>query len=335
MAKLTDNTVLLFYKDYETDRFFRGDRYLKRIVRPLYNRLHRGHKTSGIRVAYERLVKALALHGMDVRSNDYALARRNPRHPVGLFGYSHLLDGWKLPNPAVLGVGMYDHPRLAPRLMEDPRYRLYLVPSDWVRAMFEPYYGERCRVWFAGTDLAEWADTRGREKTTDVLVYDKIHWNRHSYEPEFLEPITASLARRGLRTETLRYGQHDHATYRAALARSRALLYLGEHETQGFAVQEALASNVPVLAWDNGFWLDPQREAYGLEPVRACSVPYFSGECGDRFRGLDEFDSTLDRFWARLGEYEPRRFVSRELSLRNSAELYMGYYREAGEAAAP
>ncbi|MDP9349749.1 MAG: hypothetical protein M3P24_11510 [Gemmatimonadota bacterium] len=331
MPKLGSDTVLLFYKDYETDKWIRGDRYLKQIIRPLYNRLHRRQKVTGFLVAYHLLVKALRQQGLDVRSNDYAAARRHPEHPVGLFGYPQQLDGWSLPNPAVLGPGLFDHPKLAPGLMEDPRNRFYVVTSEWVRRMFAPYYGDSCVVWFAGVDLKEWPDAREHPKDIDVLIYDKIHWDRGHYERELVRPIQDRLARDGVRTETIRYKQYDHGVYRQTLARSRSMLFLGEHETMGLAYQEALASNVPVLAWDNGYWLDPQRLLYEAEPVPASSVPYFSEGCGERFRDSGEFDAAFERFWSRLDSYEPRRFVAGELSQEKSAQLYMEYYRQAAQ----
>jgi hypothetical protein len=329
MSGLSDRTVLLFFRGFETDRWLPGDRYLKRIVRPLYNRFTRRQKITGFEMAFQLLAKALERRGYDVRRNAYGLARRNPGHPVGLFGYPHLLEGWDLPNPAVLGPGLYDHPTLAPELMRDERFRFYLVSSEWMRRMFAPFYGDACVLWFAGIDAEKWPDRRGERKDIDVLVYDKIRWERERYEPELLEPVLASLARRGLRTESVRYKEYDHAVYRELLGRSRAVLFLCEHETQGIAYQEALASNVPVLAWDNGFWLDPNRAKYEPEPVPASSVPYFSPECGERFRDAGEFEAALDRFWANLDRYEPRRYVTRELSLERSADAYMDYYTRA------
>jgi hypothetical protein len=326
---MNPRTVLLFFRDFESDRFVPGDRYLKRLVRPVYNLFNRRQKVTGFQMAFRLLVEALRRAGYDVRTNDYAAARRNPRHPVGLFGYPHLLEGWNLPNPAVLGPGLYDHPSLAPRLMEDERNRFYLVCSEWMRHMFGRHYGDSCVVWFNGIDAASWPDTRGHAKDVDVLVYDKIRWNRDHYEPALLDPVMESLARRGLRVETLRYKLYDHATYRDLLSRSRSMLFLCEHETQGLAYQEALASGVPVLAWDNGYWLDPNRADFEPDPVPASSIPYFSPECGDRFRDFSEFDAAFDRFWPRLAEYDPRAYVERELSLERSADLYMTYYAKA------
>ncbi len=322
-------TVLLFFRDHETDRFVPGDRYLKRVVRPLYNRLHTRQKVTGFQVAFRLLVRALRRAGCEVRVNDRNGARRNPTHPVGLFGYPALVEGWTLPNPAVLGPGLYDHPTLAPGLMDDPRFRSYLVSCEWMRRMFAPWYGDACRLWFAGMDLRAWPDAGRRGRDVDVLVYDKVRWRREAYGPALVEPVLEALARRGLRVETLRYQRHDQAAYRALLRRSRALLFLCEHETQGIAYQEALASNVPVLAWDNGFWLDPQRERFEPGPVPATSVPYFSPECGDTFRDAEEFEPVFDRFWSALDSFAPRAFVARELSLERSAALYLKHYRAA------
>src|SRR5262249_429032 len=152
---------------------------------------------------------------------------------------------------------LYDHPLLAPRLMEDPRFKTYLVLAQWTYDMFRPVYGEACICWHAGIDTEMWKDMSAEPKDIDFLIYDKIRWNQDRLAAELLEPARRSLEARGLRTQVVRYKYHDHFTYRRLLARSRAMLFLCEHETQGLAYQEALASNVPVLAWDNGFWLDP------------------------------------------------------------------------------
>lgn len=321
-----DSTVLLFYKEYERDTFFRNDRYLKRAIRPLYNKIRPDQAVSGFYVWYLNLVQALRQEGYQVITNNYALARKYPNHPVGLVGYPILLDHWDLPNPAILGPGMYDHPGIAPRLMEDERYKRYIVTCQWMQDLFAPVYGASCALWYAGIDTTRWADTQQMPKTVDVLVYDKIRWEREHYEPELLEPILAHLRKRNLSYQIIRYKHYKHSHYRELLAAARSMIFLCEHETQGLAYQEALASNVPILAWDNGYWRDPQRTRYTTTPLLATSVPYFSHECGERFRDSAEFASSFDTFWEKLPTYQPRRYVERELSLKGSAQLYMRYY---------
>ena len=97
------------------------------------------------------------------------------------------------------------------------------------------------------------------------------------------------------------------------------------------AYQEAMAAGVPVLAWDNGFWLDPHRTEFTQSCVPASSVPYFAPECGERFRDMEAFPEALERFLARLPGYTPRAYVARELSLAGSARQYLEYYAQAGD----
>src|SRR5258708_28631485 len=201
--------IFLFYKEFEKDSFFRYDRYLKRVVRPIYNLTHARQKKTGFGVSFELLKQALEKQGGLVRINDYALARKNPEYPVGLVGFTTVLEGWNLPNPAILGPSLFDHPMLAPRLMEDPRFRIYLVLAQWMYDMFRPIYGDACVRWYAGIDTDEWIDTSSHAKDVDFLVYDKIRWNHERLVVELLQPILDVLARRGLRTHVIRYKYHD------------------------------------------------------------------------------------------------------------------------------
>ena len=104
------------------------------------------------------------------------------------------------------------------------------------------------------------------------------------------------------------------------------MIFVCEHETQGLAYQEALASNVPVLAWDNGYWLDPLWKQVSNAMIPASSVPFFSAECGDRFADLTQLDEALDRFRNRMSSYQPRKYVLGNLSLQQSGSIYSRAY---------
>src|SRR6266576_7314787 len=70
--------ILLFYKEFEKDKFIKYDRYLKRVVRPIYNLTHARQKKTGFGVWFELLQRALVKQGWLVRVNDYSLARKQP-----------------------------------------------------------------------------------------------------------------------------------------------------------------------------------------------------------------------------------------------------------------
>jgi hypothetical protein len=215
--------------------------------------------------------------------------------------------------------------------MDNPRMRSYIAFSPWMKDLFSRVYDrDRIDLWFGGIDVDLWADTQESHKDTDFLIYDKIRWNRDTLVPALLDPILAGLDARGKSYRVIRYGRYTHQMYRRELSRSRAMIFVCEHETQGMAYQEALASNVPVLAWDQGYWLDPNRPCWEDAPVKATSVPYFGDACGERFTGAGDFPPALTRFLERLPHYTPRAWIAQHLSLVRSAELYLRAYQRAG-----
>jgi hypothetical protein len=269
-----DRDVLLFFEDRDRDTFVRGDRHMRRRLRRTVAVFRPNRqRVSGFEMSFILLERALRATGRTVHVNDFALARRNPQFPVGICGYSHILDRWSLPNPAVLGPGLFDHPRQRLALMQDPRFRSYLVFCGWMKDLFRLYGSDVLDLWFGGIDLDEWPDLSNEPKDVDVLVYDKIRWNRDTLVPNLRAPLLAELARRGMSYRIVQYGHYTHEQYHKLLGRSRWMLFLCEHETQGMAYQEALACNIPVLAWDQGYWLDPNRPQFEAEPVTASSVP--------------------------------------------------------------
>lgn len=303
--------ILLFYEKHKWDYV---ETYSKRSI-------------SGFYAWYTQLVKALHQSGYRVHENDYELARRYPRYPVGLVGTPVCIPYWNLSNPAILGPSMYDHPLQNPILMKDSRFKYYLLTCDWLKDVFTLYYGRNCcGLWYAGIDLKEWPDTIHSEKYIDVLIYDKIRWEREKTTPLFLDPIKKYLEEKKLSHYVLQYGNITHGTYRDLLRKSKSMIFLCEHETQGIAYQEALASNIPVLAWDHGWWTDPVWPVFSDKPISATSVPLFSKKCGEKFKKILEFPETFEKFWNQLQKYEPRRFIAKEVSLKKSAEMYCKYY---------
>lgn len=197
-----------------------------------------------------------------------------------------------------------------------------------MRAMFEPFYGDSVHAWPVGIDTASWSPTPARAKDIDVLVYDKILWRQPDTETGFVGPLRAALQRRGLRIATIRYGHYREEELRALVARSRCMVFLCEHESQGIAYQQVLSCGVPILAWDRGgLWPDPsyypQRARFG--PVT--SVPYWDERCGSRFTALSEFDERFDDFWTHVldGAFAPREYVEEHLTLEKSAQRYLAH----------
>ncbi len=309
----------LFYQEpFEAGRWLSQYRRPRQALRWLGMR----NRLSGFRQLTRQLRLGLQRAGIEHRLNEFGHANHHPDEPIGFLGKTSLLRRWKPANPAVFGPCMLDHPRDFVHLLEDFEVRAYLVPSAWVRDMFAPYFGDRVRIWPVGIDLDRWRDLSQERKTVDFLVYEKFLWDRPEKQRTILRPILEKLDALGYSTTLLHCGSYTHAEYEAGLRRSRWMVFLCEHETQGQAYQQALACNVPVLAWDQGVWLDPKASEYERESLPASSVPYFSEACGMTFRAPEHFPARLDDFVANQDAYRPRQFISSRLELVESARCY-------------
>jgi hypothetical protein len=317
-----DGMILnLFFEDKD-DRWFAGDRHLRRILRRLL--LGRPQMNGQLRV-FLNLCAGLDKLGIRYRVNDYNYIRKHPEELACIIGRSFVLDRIKWKNPILLGVAVYNHPLDDPDLFKRLPVKSVLVPCEW--------YADMCRqewpnveAWPVGIDADEWAPSPVEHKTIDVLLYDKVRWERDRYSHALIEPIRARLEAEGRSFQEIRYGNYKEEEYQAALARCRAMIFLSEHESQGLACQQALSSAVPVFAWDRGgAWQDPD---YFPHKVRfeggVSSVPYWDERCGMKFADIDGFKAGWWEFWTRsaAGAFKPRDYILDNLTLERQALRY-------------
>jgi hypothetical protein len=321
--------VMLFYDGFESGArsgaLARWYCDFRSVARYAYRSAKGAQVYTGYYVAFQLLVRSLRACGCDVRVNDFKLATANPDYPIGIAGYPSALTHIRLPNPRLLGHGDFGAPDDVAALAGDPRVRAFLQPAQWVAALYPKAYRDKTVIWPVGIDTQALPDLSGDPKDTDVLIYDKIRWHRDSEVPRLLEPIAGHLQASGKSFQVLRYGHHHHRQFAKAMSRSRSLLFLCEHETQGLACQEAMASNLPVLAWDEGILVDPHQRIFAPPGLIVSSVPYFDHRCGERFKSAD-FKKTFDMFWNRRTRYRPRDFIRETLSMQRSGEAYLKAY---------
>lgn len=317
--------LCLYFKHApERDRWLPGDRY----VRPLLRRVIRGKR----RVGGPEKVFINLCRGLDALKIPHEVnlpfTKLKDDDRVGVIGAvgRHVLQGYDRPNPIVAGPGLMTHPSEWPTLCDEYPVKRYLQASEWANEIYRPYFGARCAVWPVGIDTEHWRP--GGRKDIDLLVYDKIMWNRGPDRPVLLTQVLEAISQRNLTAAVIRYGYYTEAEYRSLLARAKGMIFLCEHESQGIACEECLASDVPVLAWDQGFCLDPNRFAWGQPEIPATSVPYFDARCGERFAGAEDFEEKLSIFLSRIAAsaYRPREYVLENLTLAGSAKRYLSFF---------
>jgi hypothetical protein len=317
---------LYFKVPPRTDRFVWGDRYVFSWAKKLLKK----NRISGIEKVLHNLRK-----GLDELNTSYDInlpfEKIKPGEPVVVLGLGrYALQGYALPNSIIAGIGLMTHPSEWPDLCIEFPVVKYLQHSTWTKNIYVPYFGNKCDLWPSGIDTEKWAPAVGATKTFDVLVYNKIMWDKQTCDKQLRLPILQKLHELGLSYHEITYGDYTEAEYSALLSQSVAMIFLCEHESQGFACCEALSMNVPVFAWDQGFWLDPHR-FNGDDPViAATSIPFFDERCGSSFTDFAEFENKIDPFLQNVNErkYSPREYVIENLTLKKSAQRMLEIIQE-------
>lgn len=316
--------LYLFYDQPDEDRWFKGDRYPRAIIR----RIIRGpYQPGGMMRWFLNLRAGLDQLGVDYRVNDYRGLRRRPGAWAHVVGQSLVIPRIPPGHPIIHGPAIADHP-VDVDFYGRADIRLLLISCEWFKRMYERDlpHPVRMAVWPAGIDTDRWTPPAALSPGLQVLVYDKIRWRHDEYQRSLLDPILTALRNAGASIHYLRYGAYKEQDYCALLQQVHAMVFLCEHETQGFAYLQALSSGVPILAWDRGgMWQDPRLypQRVKFEPVE--SVPYFDARCGLKFKDLPAFEQQLEGFLERVRSrhYRPRDYVVENLTLAGQARSYL------------
>lgn len=280
------------------------------------------------------LMRGLDKLGVPYRFNDFKYINTHPEEIACIIGKPQLLFNREWKNPVIFGAGVYSHPVEYPNLFSaHPNVKRFLVPGEWMRKMCEPFYGDKVIAWPVGIDTDKWVPIPG-EKKFDLLIYDKIRWQHDEYEKSLIEPILSVLEANNVHYHFIRYGSYTHAELHDKLAISKAVLFLCEHETQGLAYQQILATGTPILAWDRaGYWQDPDYYPDRVKYQPVSSVPYWDERCGEKFKDIDDFKKLSDLFFKNIAanKYQPRQFILDNLTLEKCAQAYLTIFNSVNE----
>jgi hypothetical protein len=107
-----------------------------------------------------------------------------------------------------------------------------------------------------------------------------------------------------------RYSEQEYLEY---LQHAKFGIWVDGHESQGFALEEALSCNVPLLVWS----VRSMNQEYGQNhpDIPATTIPYWDERCGEFFYDMSDFKEKCDTFFSNLEKYRPREFVLENLSI--------------------
>lgn len=193
---------------------------------------------------------------------------------------------------------------------------IYIQPSEWAAKVWETHsYCEKIKIKVLpfGVDTNKFCDTNHITNKNKVFIYFKYR------SPEHLNLVTNFLNNKNIPYVIFsyknRYNEQDYISY---LQNSKFGIWLGGHESQGFALQEALSSNVPLLVWN----VKSMNQEYGstYDDIPATTIPYWDKRCGEYFYNFDEFENTFDAFLSKIETYKPREYILENLSIKKCEE---------------
>lgn len=167
----------------------------------------------------------------------------------------------------------------------------------------------------------------GNEKSTrnNIVVYYK------SRDPAEIKLLINFLNNKNLTYRIFSYQQkYKEENFLSYLKTCKYGIVLGRHESQGFAIQEMLSCDIPLLVW--GVTLRNQEYPYVKEYINIKSgvstVPYWSDKCGELFFNHTDLENSFDKFIGKLDTYKPRKFILDNLSIEKCAEKWNKLFLE-------
>jgi len=193
---------------------------------------------------------------------------------------------------------------------------IYIQPSEWVVDLWIQmsvlkYIPIKSFCFPVDTDKFNHVN-KVRDK---VFIYFK---RRHPKELQFIEEYFKKMNIEYVIFDYIkRYKEEDYISY---LQESKYGLILDAHESQGFAIEEALACNVPLLVWNTKYM--SQEHGCNYHNVPCTTIPYWSEQCGEVFYESEQFECKYNEFIDKLETYEPRKYVMEHLSVSKCAERF-------------
>ena len=282
-------------------------------------------KVSGPSKVFSNLAKGLSKIGYPYLVNrDLNATKRLWIHDdVAALRHIHRSEAFK-----VVGPNLFVMPSEIP-----PDIRLdgvlYLHPCAWAARVWERAGFDACPIvtWPVGidTDVFQPSSVPGSKRR--IMVY---HKQRDSQE---LDSILDSLHDLKLPYSLVLYGHYSELDYREQLANTSFIIWHGPHESQGIALQEAMACDIPLLVCDVTS-LSQARGDYVFDPsffgISVTSAPYFDETCGVKITDLSRLRTAIEFMQQNLMDFQPRRYVLDHLSLEGQARAFVAVWESWG-----
>ncbi len=196
----------------------------------------------------------------------------------------------------------------------------FIQPCSWVVDLWKilDYRLTNLNIWPTGIDIDEFIPSNSKKKKK-VLLYHKLR------PQEELILIKNVLDKMKLEYNLVIYGKYDEKTFKEILAETSFILWHGKHESQGIALQESLACNIPILVIECSSLWGQINFGYDnlfdkLKKFKVTTVPYFDNTCGIIVEKIDDLKDGINKISDEFTSFAPRGYVEKNLNLSKQAK---------------
>lgn len=195
---------------------------------------------------------------------------------------------------------------------------IYIQPSKWAADTWRNFNVEnviKIKEFPFPVEIDKFRQIENSKKNEIFIMFKQRNPTELEYIIKFLNKINIKYKLFNYQTK---YIEDD---YIRCLQNAKYGIWIGRHESQGFAVEEALAFNVPLLVWEVKYM--SQEFGYNYPDIPASVIPYWDKRCGEYFIEKENFEETYYKFINKIGTYKPREYILENLSPKKCAENFV------------
>jgi hypothetical protein len=195
----------------------------------------------------------------------------------------------------------------------------YIMPSQWCIDIWKNHFNVKINM----KSITFPVDTDKFNQKYDINDKNRniviIYYKRRN--PKELDILLELCYNNNLNVKIFDYVYgYDEKNFINNLHICKYAFILDAGESQGFAIEEMMASNIPLLVWN----IRNLSQEYGensYDPYESTSIPYWDDRCGEVFYEENELLSTYQLFIKKMeeGKYKPRDYIIENLSIEKCA----------------
>ena len=212
----------------------------------------------------------------------------------------------------IAGPNLVISPLENDQILGDPAIDKCVVPSDWVKIAYEkdlPGLRGRIEVWYAGIDTDYWRKDRESKNAKNITIYQKTG-SRKMYKK--IKKIVKKL---GYKPIIIRYGRYKKHQFKELMQSTFVSIFISGSESQGIALAESWAMNVPTLVWQP-IAVKINERSYAIHS----SAPYLSKHTGALWTDIDKLNDLIEKVASDKLHFNSREWVLKYMTDKHCAK---------------